>query len=60
MQVEIFRGADLQVVEDEVNSYIRNKEVIDIKVSATYVGEEYDSTVVIVVMYNEKEDDPHE
>ncbi len=54
MKVEMFRGADLNVMEDEINSFIKNIEVIDIKISTAYVGEEYDSTTVVLIIYKEE------
>lgn len=52
---KIFNGSDLQKIEDEMNNFIENKRLIDIKMSTNYIGEGYvDPTeYVYVVIYEE-------
>ena len=41
MKIKLFSGTSIEKIEQDVNQFIRNKEVIDIKYSSYYVPKEF-------------------
>lgn len=54
-RVRIFTGLNYQEIEDDLNEFIKYKELVDIKMSTNYFGEHSFSPtdLTIIVIYKE-------
>jgi hypothetical protein len=70
MQIKIFTGSDIGRIEKDVNEFMKNKEVIDIKQSESFTsvvsernGKKFTETIwslTIAVIYKEKKESVYE